>query len=87
MKTSPHPPMFRRALALLLCCLVAASCWALPASAQETENSPAKETTEEPAVLDEDARQRPGDRALSRSHPGDYRRTCRPGRRRPEGEP
>ena len=42
MKTSPHPPMFRRALALLLCCLVAASCWALPASAQETENSPAK---------------------------------------------
>ena len=55
MKTSPHPPMFRRALALLLCCLVAASCWALPASAQETENSPAKETTEGPAVLDEDA--------------------------------
>ncbi len=55
MKTSPHPPMFRRAQALLLCCLVAASCWAWPASAQDTENSPAKETAEEPAVLDEDA--------------------------------
>ena len=82
MKTSPHPPMFRRALALLLCCLVAASCWALPASAQETEPSPAptKETAEEPAVLDEDApeedpdekdpRQRGrGPGALRRPHP------------------